>query len=58
MTLIKSLRRYPRGKVKMKTTGQNSVYSVFTCACVYTEETGKMHRKMVTAAAPTKGNGG
>lgn len=56
MTLIVILSRCPRRKAEMKTTGQNGMYSVFTCAGIYTEESGKMHRKMV-AAAPTKGNG-
>lgn len=56
MTLIVILSRCPRRKAKTKTTGQNSVHSVFTCAGIYTEESGKMHRKMA-AAAPTKGDG-
>lgn len=52
---------------KMKTT-QNSAQCVRSLvlrkskiisayACIYTGDSGNMHRKMVTAAAPTRGNG-
>lgn len=30
---------------------------IYAYACIYTGDSGNMHRKMVTAAAPTRGNG-
>lgn len=66
MILITILKLYQDGKWKQHT--QNSAQCVrslvlrkskitYAYACIYTGDSGNMHRKMVIAAAPTRRNG-